>query len=98
MIKIVGRRWFDRVNGNTYHSVYVCNDDNSLIGKCKFAYGYGEGYLQTAHQILQDAGIYPKTGERFASGADKDYHDFLLDRRENKFFITVSDVGRKKDL
>jgi len=98
-ITISARRWFDKINGNTYHSVDVYADGKH-IGREPFTYGYGEGYLQTAHEILQKAGIYKKTDERLKSGADKDYYDFMMDKREHrdKFVVIVSDVARKKDL
>lgn len=58
MIIIDAKRWFDKVNGNTYHSVRVYQDAK-LLGENKFQYGYGESYLQTAHEILAQNGIFP---------------------------------------
>jgi hypothetical protein len=99
MIIIDAKRWFDRKYGNTYHSVSV-NVDGKHIGRADFAYGYGEQYLQSAHEILMDAGIFPRTGEHFKSGADKDYSGFMDDMRNNreKYHVTCADVSRKKDL
>jgi len=96
-ITISARRWFD--GNNTYHSVDVYANGKHM-GREPFEFGYGEGYLQTAHEILQKAGIYNKTDERLKSGMDKDYYEFLMDKREhrNKFVVIVSDVSRKKDL
>ena len=59
LIIIDARRWFDRINGNTYHSVTVTvkharKDD--LVLRCEFAYGYDEQYLQTADALLHKAG------------------------------------------
>jgi hypothetical protein len=98
-ITIIARRWFQKSYGNTYHSCVVLVDGQE-IGRVDFTYGYGDAYLQTAHSLLQEAGLYPKTGESLASGADKDYNEFLMDTRENrgKFVVSVSDVARKKDL
>ena len=98
-ITISARRWFDKVNGNTYHSVDVYAN-GVHVGRNPFAYGYDEAYLQTAHEILQKAGIYKKTDERLKSGADADYYEFTKDKRENrnKFVIICTDVERKKDL
>ncbi len=98
-ITISARRWFDKVNGNTYHSVDVYANGKH-IGRKPFEYGYGEGYLQTAHKILQEKGIYKKTGERLKSGMGKDYYEFMQDMRKdrNKFVKIVSDVSKKKDL
>lgn len=63
---IIAKRWFDRIYGNTYHSVDVvkitgegkCYKEE-IIGREPFAYGYGDGYLQTAHELLVKAGYYP---------------------------------------
>lgn len=98
-IVIEAKRWFDKINGNTYHSVAVYVN-GKFLGKIPFAYGYDEQYLQTAHALLQEAGIYPITGKMLPSGADKDYYNFTQDMRNhrNKFVITVADVGRKKYL
>ena len=97
-ITIIGKRWFDRVYGNTYHSVVVYVNGES-IGKIPFQYGYDEGYIQSAFALLQDKGFYPKTEKR-TNGMSDDWSAFCDDRRNfrNKFVITVSDVSRKKDL
>jgi hypothetical protein len=98
-ITISGRRWFDRINGNTYHSVDVYANGQH-IGRNPYEYGYGDQYIQTAHEMLQESGICKKTGERLKSGIGKDYYEFMQDMRTNrsKYVIIVSDVPRKKDL
>lgn len=99
VITIDARRWRDRINGNTYHSVAVYVD-GKLVGVKPFEYGYGEQYLQTAHEVLQEAGVFPKTGEQLSSGMGKDYYDFSSYTRANrdKFVIIVNDVSARKDL
>jgi len=63
-IVIRGKRWFDKINGNTYHSteVYI---DGKLVGRVPFAYGYGNQFYTTGKQILADKGFieYEKTKE-----------------------------------
>jgi len=85
---IIGRRWFQKTYGNTYHSVSVLVDGES-IGCVPFAYGYGEQYIQSAHELLVKAGKF--TG---------DYSAFCQDRMNNRqnYTVTVSDVARQKDL
>lgn len=98
-ITVIGRRWFDRRAGNTYHSVCVYVDGVN-VGSNPFAYGYGDCYRQTAHEILQAAGYYAKTSNDLPNGSSRDYSEFfsnVIDYR-NKFVFSVSDVGRKKDL
>lgn len=58
-IIVQGRRWFDTINGNTYHSVSV-EVDGEVIGVEPFAYGYDDAYQQTALEILIDKGVLPK--------------------------------------
>ena len=45
-------KWWDKVNGNTYHSVRVtrCEDGKQLVGPMQ--YGYGDHYRQTALEIM----------------------------------------------
>jgi hypothetical protein len=99
LITIAGRRWFDRKYGNTYHSVRVWVNGEQ-IGFHDVAYGYGDQYLQSAHEVLMEKGFYPKTGKSLASGMSVDYYQFSEDMRKfrDRFIVTVSDVGRKKDL
>ena len=54
MIKYVihAKKWFDKVNGNTYHSVRVLDTVRQLQLKVPFRYGYGEHYRTTAQQEM----------------------------------------------
>lgn len=87
-VRISARRWFQRSYGNTYHSVDVWVGDN-FVGQVPFTYGYGEQYLQTAHDILVKAGYFAG-----------DYSDFTYARMEDRdrFIIFCQDVERKRDL
>lgn len=51
--------WFDRVNGNTYHSVMVtrCRDGKTLA--VPFRYGYGDSYRQSALDAMASAKWVP---------------------------------------
>jgi hypothetical protein len=59
VVLVVGRRWFDRANGNTYHTSEVFVNDKYL-GKSRMTYGYDEQYIQTAKEILLDSYELPK--------------------------------------
>jgi len=49
-------KWFDKANGNTYHSVQITrNKDNKKIF-CKMTYGYDEHYKQTGLEAMFDFG------------------------------------------
>lgn len=83
---VIGKRWFERVNGNTYHSATVYKD-GKLIGRVPFQYGYERHYEQTALEIIKqdDPTITVSTLWRI-----KDLGHELVNE--------VSDVPRKKDL
>jgi hypothetical protein len=88
MLTVIANKWFEKVNGNTYHSceVYI---NNKLIKRAPFVYGYGSQYEQTALEILHEAGIATE-------------FDILWKYRESigrdNCLTVVSDVSRKKDL
>ena len=109
-ITILGRRWFQRSYGSTYHTVDVYVDGEH-IGTSEEQYGYGDQYITTAFELLQSKGLTPKThrhihvgtpnsGYDTDKGSDDDWHNFTMDRREhkNKYVISVSDVERERDL
>lgn len=88
-------RWFDRANGNTYHSVNVtrCADGETLY--CPMEYGYGDAYRTTALEAMEKAGwLPPKYSGRHANGSSN-AHNY---ERENNYPIlwNVSD-GLKRD-
>jgi len=79
-------RWFDKVNGNTYHSVRVtrCSDGKVIVGQ--FQYGYGDSYRQTALEEIEKASWLPKkyTGKIVGGyGGNKSYSY----ERENNYPI-----------
>ena len=41
-------KWFDNVNGNTYHSVRIIRHRDDKVLYCPFTYGYGDQYRHTA--------------------------------------------------
>ena len=83
-LKIYGRRWFQKSYGNTYHTVTVIVNGEEM--KSGITYGYGNHYLQTADDMLRNAGydIPENNGEAYAMMTKYD-HD-------------AEDVKRKKDL
>ena len=54
-------KWFDKVNGNTYHSVSIVRvSDSARLVSLPINYGYGEHYRQTALEIMLKAGWLPE--------------------------------------
>ena len=51
---IRGRRWFQKLYGNTYHTVTVVVNGRAL--KSSIQYGYGNQYLVTAVDLLRENG------------------------------------------
>lgn len=56
---IHGQRWFDKANGNTYHSARAYLDGN-LVAVVPFQCGYDDHYLTTALEELVKAKILPE--------------------------------------
>ena len=89
MIKYIieGTRWFDKVNGNTYHKVYITDaKTNNLIYGSQLTYGYDDQYKQTAFAWLIKQGLF-KECNRFN-------HELI----RKLIYFNVTDVSRKKDL
>jgi hypothetical protein len=95
VITIVGRKWFDRVNGNTYHSVraYV---DGELSFEEPYTYGYGDQYRWTALAGLIENGHFADI-ERYNSGITESLSRYC-DKHGIKLIDEVATVSRKKDL
>lgn len=53
---IEARKWFDKVNGNTYHSVLI-KENGKTIAVNNFEYGYGSQWEYTALTELHKLGI-----------------------------------------
>jgi hypothetical protein len=96
-ITILGRRWFERHNGNTYHSAaaYV---DGELIGKVGFEYGYGEQWQWTGFRILIEKKIAKlRPSEKYPQGGHISLWHWC-EKRGVKLILDVADVSRRRDL
>ena len=89
-VVVVARRWFERTNGNTYHSVAVVVD-GELEGVAPFTYGYGRQYAHTALEILEGS-------DRLASIELSRPLSYQLEERGILYFEDVVEVPRRKDL
>ena len=87
-ITIIGRRWFQKTNGNTYHSVQIFV--NTMEIKLPYEYGYGDQYYDTAVNWLVTNGyIIPENGESPKEWAKRNGVNMVS---------VVVDVARMKDL
>lgn len=59
-VVIIGKLWFQKSFGNTYHSAQIIVDGVEVEG-VKFEYGYGDQYLWTAFEKLESLGIITRT-------------------------------------
>lgn len=93
-ITILGRRWFDKVNGNTYHTSQIMVD-GVTVHTTPFSYGYGDHYVQSASEWLNANG-YVKLGQ-YPNGNYKPLWQYCGDNGIN-FEYSHVDLPRKKDL
>lgn len=95
VIHIHGRRWFEKVNGNTYHtcSIYV---DGEHVHKIPFSYGYDSQYEWNAADWLEENGYLPNR-EHHENGSGESLWR-CCERHGIKLVNEVDDVQRKKDL
>ena len=84
---VIARKWRDKVNGNTYHSVVITNArTNKKMYSSGMTYGYGEQYRHTALSFLEKKGLR------------KDDDRFNHEKNRKEIYFDVADVDRKKDL
>jgi hypothetical protein len=94
-ITIIGKRWFERVNGNTYHSVIALVNGEEVVN-VGFEYGYGSQYEWTAATELDKKGFLPGL-EHYKNGGTESLWSYC-EKNKIKYSQFVSDVQRKKDL
>ena len=83
-LEVIGKRWFQRSYGNTYHTVTVVVNGEEF--KSDIKYGYENAYLQTAADLLR------------ANGYEVPEDNNEAFRVMCKHPHSVEDVNRKKDL
>lgn len=88
-------RWFDKVNGNTYHSVKITRHEDGATLYCEFQYGYGDQYRYTTLSEMSKAGWLPEKYTGHHANGSGNYGSY---ERENNYPIlwNVSD-GLKRD-
>ena len=92
-ITILGRRWFQKTYGNTYHTAEIFVN-GQRVHKTEEQYGYGEQYMQTAQEWLEKFGYIPKQKR-------EGYYEPLFAYRDRGLFelsYSCADVRREKDL
>lgn len=82
-----GRKWFDSVNGNTYHSVRMTVAGYSVY--LPMQYGYGDQWQHSAQEWLIENEIVPNPG-KYSNGMRKPF--------THKIEFTGGAYGLKRDL
>lgn len=90
ILTMVGRRWFDRTYGNTYHTVKILINGESVYTS-PITYGYDDCFLQTGYEWLRGNLYLPADPPRMFPGTAWLRENFV-------FSYDVADVKRKKDL
>jgi uncharacterized protein (TIGR02996 family) len=90
-IAVRGRRWFQRTNGNTYHTADIFVNGEH-VHTTPTTYGYGSAYQDTAKQWLHQSGYLSHTPEGYSS-LWRSSQDHGIDYQDS-----VDDVKRKADL
>jgi len=85
---LLGYRWFDKLNGNTYHTVNIINvDTNKTIYKSETVmYGYGDHWKHTVYNQMIKLNLV----------SEKDRFNHKLNGE--RFIYICHDVTRKKEL
>jgi hypothetical protein len=91
---VVGRRWFQRGPGNTYHSseIFV---NGKLVHRIPYASGYDRMFEQNAEEWLIKNGYID--AEPYKHGGYPPMWQLAKDQGFT-YSASVSDVSRKKDL
>ncbi len=95
-ITIIGRRWFDKVNGNTYFSAVGLVNGVQVV-TIEFEYGYDRMYEQRTYEELFNMGYFP-TIERSKNTNSLPSISYYCRENGINLYVTHSDVSRKKDL
>jgi hypothetical protein len=95
-VTIIGRRWFEKTNGNTYHTatIYI---DGEMVHKLPFQYGYGNQFEWNAVQWLDENGYMPER-EHHKNGSAEPGWAYFRDKHGLTYHVETIDVQRKKDL
>ena len=93
-VTILGKRWFNPREGNTYYSGRLLVDGNEVVSE-QFAYGYGDHYRDELWAAAADK--LDLDVERYASGGIEG-PSWYCRRKGIALVVEVADVARKRDL
>ena len=94
-IGLIGKKWFQRSFGNTYHTTQIVLN-GELIHYTDKTYGYGDQWEQTGKDWLYENKFLPDL-ETYKWGGSEHLRMYC-ERKGISYFRSVSDVQREKDL
>ena len=94
-IILIGRKWFHKGPGNTYHSVSIYVD-GKMVHKVDYCYGYGNQWEWTGAEWLNKNGYVDL--ERFEGTGGHESLWRYCEKHSIAYSCEVTDVQRKKDL
>lgn len=93
-ITIIGRRWFQRTYGNTYHTCVVLVNGQQVY-EAPQEYGYGDQYVETGARWLEKFGYMNR--KKYDNGGHEPVR-IWAERNGIAFDYRASDVARERDL
>ena len=94
-ITLLGRRWFQKTYGNTYHTVTVLIDGKEVFSSPK-EYGYDRQYEETGMQWVDASGLVEPRKEHTNGSHEANWQ--WAERLGIEFHSEAADVSREKDL
>jgi hypothetical protein len=92
-------KWFDKISGNTYHSVRItkCSNGETIVGRNgPYEYGYADQYRYTALDAMAHAKWLPV---KFRGNHDSGYPKAGAYERESNYPIMWNvSTGLKKEM
>lgn len=98
LIVIVGRRWFDKSAGNTYHDaeIIVHGSGTKVVHyRTHMTYGYDDSYVETGAKWLDEQKVINR--REYANGGYQPLWQYCKDNGI-KLITSVVDVGSRKEL
>jgi hypothetical protein len=90
-LELLGRKWFERTNGNTYFSS-VALHNGVEVARIDFEYGYGDQWLYEITKAIKTEGFEPRKDQQPWQYIDS------LESQGVAVFTNCEQVTRKKDL
>ena len=94
-VTVIGRKWFDKVNGNTYFTAEILVN-GIHVHSMPYEYGYSDQYIESSLAWLENSGLTPAR-KQHANGSHEAYWQWS-DREGIDFYSVASYVPTKKEL